>query len=163
MGASAPGDAATAECRLPNADQTAARARVVACARDWIGTPFHDLARVKGVGVDCAQLIAAVYEEAGLTAHIDTGYYPPQHFLHSDGEQLATFLSRHAAEIDAARAGAGDVVIYRYGRAYAHAAIIVEWPARIVHAHKLSGKVVEMAPFAADLGGRPTRFFSVWG
>jgi cell wall-associated NlpC family hydrolase len=144
-------------------DVAAARARVVACARAWIGTPFHDLARVKGVGVDCAQLVAAVYEEAGVVAHVDTGYYAPQFMLHSKDERLANFVLRYGREIAEADAKAGDVVLYRVGRSFSHAAIVVDWPREIIHAHKLSGKVVAMDPFAADLGGRPTRVFSVWG
>ena len=140
-----------------------ARAAVIAAARGWIGTPFHDLARVKGVGVDCAQLIAGVFEEAGVVGHVDTGHYSPQHFLHSDGEQLATFVSRYAREITEAEVNPGDVVLYRVGRAYAHCAIVVDWPGAIIHAHKLSGKVVEMRAFDADMQGRKVRFFSPWG
>lgn len=137
------------------------RARIVEAARSWLGTKFHDMARVKGVGVDCAQLVAAAAEESGVTDHIDTGYYSPQHFLHADGEQLATFVGRYAREITEAEVGAGDIVLYRVGRAYAHAAIVVDWPRAVIHAHKLSGKVVEMPAFDADMQGRKVRFFSI--
>jgi cell wall-associated NlpC family hydrolase len=41
------------------------RARVVALAREWIGTPYRNQARVKGIGADCT-FFAVVYEEAGL-------------------------------------------------------------------------------------------------
>jgi cell wall-associated NlpC family hydrolase len=139
------------------------RAAIVVAARSWEGTPFHDLARVKGSGVDCAQLLAAVAEEAGITGHIETGYYAPQHFLHSDGEQLVTFLLRHTHEINEGATDAGDIVVYRLGRAFAHAAIVVEWPREVIHAHKLSGRVIAMNGRAADMGGRPVRFFSFWG
>jgi hypothetical protein len=143
-------------------NECASRARVVACAREWIDTPFHDMARVKGVGVDCVQLIAAAFEEAGLVEHVDTGRYSPQHFLHSDGEQFLTFLSRYAHEIDESEADTADIIAYRIGRAFSHAAIVVDWPLEIIHAHKLSGKVVAMRGDIADLQGRPRRFFSVW-
>lgn len=144
-------------------DTSATRAAVIAAAREWIGTPFHDLARVKGVGVDCAQLVAAAFHEAGVVAHIDTGHYSPQFMLHHGEERLAAFVMRYASEIDEARAGPADVVLYKVGRVFSHAAIIVEWPREIIHAHKLSGKVVAMAPDIADLQGRAKRFFSVWG
>jgi hypothetical protein len=37
-------------------DDLIARARVVAAAREWIGTAHHNLADVKGAGCDCAML-----------------------------------------------------------------------------------------------------------
>ena len=42
------------------------RALVVRIAQEWAGTPYHHRARIKGVGVDCGQLVAGVFEEAGL-------------------------------------------------------------------------------------------------
>ena len=66
-----------------------------------------------------------------------------------------------AREITEAEVGAGDIVLYRVGRAYAHAAIVVDWPRAVIHAHKLSGKVVEMPAFDADMQGRKVRFFSI--
>ena len=38
----------------------ASRAAVVAEAIAWLGTPYHHRARIKGVGVDCAQLALGV-------------------------------------------------------------------------------------------------------
>lgn len=139
------------------------RSTVLAAARTWINTPFHDLARVRGVGVDCAQLLAAVYHEAGVVERVDTGTYSPQFMLHDRRERLAEFVGRYSREIAEADAGPGDVVLYRVGKSFSHAAIIVEWPHNIIHAHKLSGKVVAMDGRAADLQSRPTRFFTPWG
>lgn len=39
---------------------------VITEARTWIGTPYHHQQCVKGVGVDCAQLIAGVGHALGL-------------------------------------------------------------------------------------------------
>ncbi len=144
------------------ADAGAERARVVACARDWINTPFRDLARARGAGVDCAQLVAAAFEEARITAHIDTGNYSPQFMLHSRDERLADFVLRYAHEIAESEVGMGDLVLYRVGHSFSHAAIVVDWPREIIHAHKLSGKVVAMRGDVADLQGKRMRFFSVW-
>jgi NlpC/P60 family putative phage cell wall peptidase len=36
---------------------------VVAAARDWLGTPYHDQASVKGVGCDCLGLVRGVWRE----------------------------------------------------------------------------------------------------
>ena len=39
--------------------------RVVAEARKWVGTPFHDQASLKGVGCDCKGLVWGVARELG--------------------------------------------------------------------------------------------------
>jgi cell wall-associated NlpC family hydrolase len=122
------------------------------------------MGRVKGVGVDCAQLLAASFEEAGIIPPTQTGHYAVQHFLHSDRELMAEFVLRYAHEIDEAKAGPGDVVLFKIHRAHAHAAIIVDWPNAIIHAHKQSGMVIETPAFYGDMSRwRKTRFFSVWG
>jgi NlpC/P60 family putative phage cell wall peptidase len=38
-------------------------ARVVAAARSWLGTPYHDQASLKGVGCDCLGLARGVWRE----------------------------------------------------------------------------------------------------
>jgi len=38
-------------------------ARVVAAARSWIGTPYHDQASTKGAGCDCLGLARGVWRE----------------------------------------------------------------------------------------------------
>jgi len=37
--------------------------RVVAAARSWLGTPYHDQASLKGVGCDCLGLVRGVWRE----------------------------------------------------------------------------------------------------
>lgn len=146
----------------PDASITDARARVVAEARSFIGTPFHHAAQIKGVGCDCVNLLAAAYEAAGVTGHVEIAPYSPQIMLHRGEETVIPYLLRCGREIPEAEARAGDVVLYKVGRSFSHAAIIVDWPTRIIHAHSKSGKVVEMAGNVADLDGRATRFFTPW-
>lgn len=38
-------------------------AKVVASARSWLGTPYHDQASLKGVGADCLGLARGVWRE----------------------------------------------------------------------------------------------------
>lgn len=38
--------------------------QIAALAREWIGTPYHHQASVKGVGCDCLGLLRGVYREA---------------------------------------------------------------------------------------------------
>ena len=51
------------------------RIRVILEAMTWIKTPFHFGARVKGNGVDCAQLIAAVFETCGIFKADEYGFF----------------------------------------------------------------------------------------
>ena len=138
------------------------RARVLSLAAEWLGTPFHDNAGVKGVGCDCAHFLSGVFQEAGYAPDMVIEHYSPQFMLHSDEEKFAGYVLRYTREIAEPEVQPGDVVLYRIGRSYAHGAIIVDWPTRIIHAHKLSGSVVESHGFDADLRARKTRFFSPW-
>jgi hypothetical protein len=45
-------------------------------ASSWVGTPFHAHARLKGVGVDCVQLAAALYIATGFLTEFEVGWYP---------------------------------------------------------------------------------------
>ena len=37
--------------------------RVIAAARSWLGTPYHDQAILRGVGCDCLGLARGVWRE----------------------------------------------------------------------------------------------------
>ncbi|GGC16525.1 peptidase [Marivita lacus] len=37
--------------------------RVIAAARSWLGTPYHDQASLRGVGCDCLGLVRGVWRE----------------------------------------------------------------------------------------------------
>ncbi len=137
------------------------RAAYVAALRSWIGTKFHDNAEVKGVGVDCARLVRMAAIETGLRDVEWLAHYSPQWFLHREGEQLLDVIRRYAHEIDASAAKPGDLVVYKIARAYAHVAVVTG-PGTIVHAHKLSGGVVEGSDSQGDLRGREKRYFSPW-
>lgn len=102
------------------------RARVVSIARSWIGTPYHHHARLKGIGVDCAQLLCAVFEEAGLVDHVETGHYPHDWHLHRSEELFLQTLRQFARECDDGRELApGDVLVWHFGRTFSHGSIYV--------------------------------------
>lgn len=142
------------------------RQRVVSVARSFLGTPYHDMGRIKGVGVDCATVIAMVFEEAGLEGEFAIPNYSPQWYMHRNEELYLKQVLDRALEIAEADALPGDVVLYRFGRCFAHGAIIVDpgWPT-VIHAHRPARAVVlgegDQGDLAADkLGPRPRRFFT---
>jgi len=48
--------------------------QIVTEAREWIDTPFHHQACVKGVGVDCIQLVVGVLDSLGVKVSVPKGY-----------------------------------------------------------------------------------------
>ncbi len=135
------------------------RADVVAAARDWIGTPFHHGAEIKGVGVDCGHLIAAVYCGLGLVERPDVEQYSPDWFLHSDVDHLGAWIRRYADQVELP--GLGDVALYRYGRSASHAAIVVRLePLFVVHAFRQRGVVEDEAGPGSALAVRSAGYWS---
>jgi cell wall-associated NlpC family hydrolase len=137
------------------------REHIVATARSWISTPFHDGAALKGVGVDCANLLNCVLSEAGAIEPLEIEPYSPQWFLHRSEEKFMGYVLRRGREIAESEALAGDIVLYKIGRCYAHGAFIVKWSSEIVHAYKSAGSVIRSGGRDGELYNTPAKFFSV--
>jgi NlpC/P60 family putative phage cell wall peptidase len=121
-------------------DVQAERARVVAIAHEWIGTPFHHAARLKGVGVDCAQLLLGVFEEAGLLDATAVRAYPPDWFLHEETPHYLEELARFAVPLGPNELpDVGDFALFRYGRAVSHAGILVATGEHPIMVHAVRG------------------------
>ena len=132
------------------------RATVVAEAVTWLGTPYHHMGRVKGSGTDCLMLLAGVYEAAGVIPHVDVTFYPPDWHMHRSTERYVEGLMQYAREIGSPPQS-GDAVLFKFGRCFAHGAIVVEWPS-LIHAWHNAGVVYGDAT-QGQLAGRPARFF----
>ncbi len=147
-------------------DRAGERARVVAQARRWIGTPYHPAADVLGAGVDCGMLIVRVFVDTGLVPPFDPRPYPPDWHLHRSEERYLGFVLDHAGEVPFAEAAAGDVIVFRYGRCHAHGGIVTGAdPLTLVHAFSPARAVVEEAlarNAALSEPGRAPRVFSPW-
>lgn len=146
-------------------DELSARARVVAAAREWIGTPYRHMADVKGAGCDCAMLLVRVYCDLGLVARFDPRPYARDWHLHRGEERYLTFLLERARAVAAPLPG--DVVLFRYGRCFSHGGIVtIAEPLTIVHAFAPARRVIEEelshnCEIFARLGD--ARFASYWG
>jgi cell wall-associated NlpC family hydrolase len=119
------------------------RLNIVASARDWIGTPFHHQARLKGVGVDCVGLVIGVSRELGLVdAAFDIGGYPRI----PDGTSLMATMREHMTEINKSDMQPGDVVVVSFDRDPQHLGILGNYRhggLSIIHAAGASGEVIE--------------------
>ena len=140
------------------------RVKVTAEARLWIGTPYHSCADVRNAGVDCGMLIVRVFVDAGFVPPFDPRPYPQDWHLHRSEEKYLGFVFDRCHEVEAP--GLGDVVVFRYGRCYAHGGIVTGLdPLTIVHAFSPAGGVIEEALARnATLSdpARAPRFFSLW-
>ncbi len=138
------------------------RARVVAAARLWIGTPYCHMGDIKGVAIDCAMLLVRVFCDLGLVEKFDPRPYAADFMLHRAEERYLGFLFARAKEI--AAPGPGDVMMFKIGRCFAHGGIVTRTePLKIVHAYASGRAVVEEEPMRnPDLNRRELKFFSYW-
>lgn len=131
------------------------RASVIEEAQSWLGTPFHHAAAVKGSGVDCAHLAAAVYETTGVLEDGKIGFYGQDWYMHEDAERLLDRVSQFCVKVE--QPAFGDLALFAFGRASAHVGIVTQWP-EIIHADRMFDEVVTYivepdGPFARRLTG----------
>lgn len=144
-------------------DEETQRAAVIKSARSFVGTRYHSNGMLKGVGVDCATLIALVFTESGVKPPIDVAHYSDQWHLHSDDPLYEkAILSNGGREVETAKPA--DIILYFQGRQFAHGAIVTEpSPLRLVHAYAPSRCVVE--GFETEFGlivAARKKIFSAW-
>lgn len=155
------------------ANEDEERQRLVAAARTWLNTPYHHRGRVKGVGCDCAQLIAASLHESGLHDYIEPKVYTRDWHLHRGEEKYLAEVEAVLSLVDddttpvAKRPTLpsyrpGDVIMFQLGRVYSHSAMVTEWPF-IIHAYAGSRIVEESSIIGTPLAYRPIRVYSLWG
>ncbi len=140
----------------------AARQAVVAEALSWLGTPYAHRQRLKGVGVDCAQLPLAVYAAAGVIGAADVGAYASQWHLHRAEELYLRHLQALGGrEIARDEASAADFALWRYGRTFSHGAILTG-AAQVIHACRGLGVVLGDLDADEDLRTRPVKLFTLF-
>jgi cell wall-associated NlpC family hydrolase len=107
------------------------RARIIAEALSWVGTPYRQLGATKGVAVDCSMLLVRAMIDAGIVEEFDPRPYPPAWFLHREDERYIDWLAAVAVEVDTPKPG--DIIAMKMGRAFAHSGFIVD-AEHVVHA-----------------------------
>ena len=136
------------------------RERVIASAKQWLRTPYQHRQMVKGAGVDCAMFPLAVYRECG---HIPLDFEPPEYsmqwHLHRSEELYLKTIEPLCREISGPP-DAADFVVFKYGRAFSHGAIVIKWPL-IIHSYIHHGVQYGNALQDVELIGREMKFFEV--
>lgn len=116
--------------------------RIVAVARSWLGTPYHDQASLKGVGCDCLGLARGVWREVVGPEPFPIPPYSRDWGESGPVEVLAAGARRMMPEVDPLTAGAGTLLLFRMmPRAIAKHVGILTAPARFIHAYERIGVV----------------------
>ncbi len=114
------------------------RRHIAKTAREWIGTPFVPHARIKGAGVDCVNLPAAILIETGVIEFVFTGPYTIDAGRHAPASLLGIWLRQDGRfeewPVDEAPDPLtplleGDVLCFRFGHGVAHHVGLVTSPA----------------------------------
>lgn len=115
------------------------RARIVAAARDWIGTPYRHQASVKGEGVDCLGLVRGVWRDVIGPEPEPLPAYGADWAEVGGQETLWAAARRWLREIPPATARPGDVLLFRMaaGCAAKHCGVLSDGAGegRMIHAY----------------------------
>jgi NlpC/P60 family putative phage cell wall peptidase len=123
---------------------TADPARVIAAARSWLGTPYHDQASLKGVGCDCLGLARGVWREVVGPERFLIPSYSRDWGETGPREVLADGAWRVMVEIAPVDAGPGALVLFRMmPRTIAKHVGILTGPDTFVHAYERVGVIEE--------------------
>ena len=118
---------------------------VVAVARDWLGTPYHDQASLRGVGCDCLGLARGVWR---VVVGAEPQAIPP--YSRDWGETglrevLADGARGMMIEIPVAEIGPGALILFRMApRAIAKHVGILTTPDCFIHSYERLGVIEEV-------------------
>ena len=118
--------------------------RIIVDARDWLGTPYHDQASLKGVGCDCLGLARGVWRELVGDEPFPIPPYSRDWGETGTREVLAEGARRMMIEVAPAEAGPGALVLFRMrpGAIAKHVGILTT-PSRFIHAYERLGVIEE--------------------
>lgn len=115
---------------------------VVAAARAWLGTPYHDQASLRGVGCDCLGLARGVWRDVVGAETLPIPAYSRDWGEVGPREVLAESADRVLIRIDVGEAGPGAVVLFRMrAEAVVKHVGILTGEARFIHAYERLGVV----------------------
>lgn len=100
--------------RLGASTPALSRGRIVAAARDWLGTPYVHQASAKGAGCDCLGLVRGLYAElTGREPEAPPPYTPDWNERRPCAEPLLNAARRRLPEAATPRFRPGQVLIFR--------------------------------------------------
>lgn len=100
-----------------------------------MGTPFVSHACVRGAGVDCVHLIAAIYRACGVIENFNLPKYALDSGSHNTDSQLLAWLDAHPRFVRLPSQSAtriGDILCFNLGMSEHHIAALVD-ERRFIH------------------------------
>ena len=143
---------------------TEQRKQIADEAMSWVNarTPYRGWSHRKGIGVDCGQLLYAVFRALNLLPEIDLPKdYRIDVAQHRASTDYVDLVAAYMQEIPESEAQTGDVVVYKIGLAYAHAGIIVRWPDKIIDAQLHGGVKVRHGMNQPKFSRASRKFFTL--
>lgn len=117
---------------------------VIAIARSWLGTPYHEQASLRGVGCDCLGLARGVWREVVGPEPFPIPAYSRDWGETGPREVLAEGARRMMPEIALSDIGPGALVLFRMKpRAIAKHVGILTSPDGFLHAYERLGVIEE--------------------
>ena len=117
---------------------------VIAAARSWLGTPYHDQASLRGVGCDCLGLARGVWRDLVGAEPQPIPPYSRDWGETGFREVLADGARAMMIELPLAQIGPGALVLFRMApRAIAKHVGILTAPDRFIHAYDRLGVIEE--------------------
>ncbi len=124
---------------------TADPARIIASARSWLGTPYHDQASLRGVGCDCLGLARGVWREVVGPEPFPIPAYSRDWGETGPREVLAEGTRAMMIEVEPEAADPGALVLFRMKRrAIAKHVGILTGPDSFIHAYERLGVIEEV-------------------
>ncbi|WP_246176686.1 NlpC/P60 family protein [Parvibaculum sedimenti] len=117
-------------------------ARVIAAAREWIGTPYHDQASIKGIGCDCLGLARGVWRDVVGPEPQRVPPYSRDWGEVGNREVLLSGALRWMLPCPPFQRAPGDLVLFRMrqGAIAKHCGILTS-DSRFVHSYERGGVV----------------------
>ena len=117
---------------------------VIAAARGWLGTPYHEQASVRGVGCDCLGLVRGVWRELYGPEPMPIPPYSRDWGETGTREPLAEAARTVMVEIPVAEITAGALILFRMraGAVAKHCGVLTATD-RFVHAYERTGVAEE--------------------
>lgn len=112
------------------------RKQVIEEAREWLKTPFHHQASLKGVGVDCGGLVRGVYNNLGVT----TPNCPVDYARTPRNDRLRQIVLQYAVRTNDPKPG--DIILFVLLKEPQHLGILTD-RGTVIHSYQPVGGVVE--------------------